>query len=180
MDCFDFIRTFDSLNHKAIAEALARINPELFANLANKSDAAGVPQWALSVADAIKADTIVGAVKLMREANPGLGLKEAVDAMKLARDGNAINCGGKPSETAESLAVIVRKALASTGYTPPPAPKPEPDAKPALLKVWLVRYEMDNTIHSVFREQSHAQHVADSMNANDPCPDVYVSSHFVD
>lgn len=63
-------------NFRAIAIALAKIDPLLFIDLHNQTDVANTPQWIRSVVGHLRSDQLVNAIKECRHAT-GLGLRDA-------------------------------------------------------------------------------------------------------
>lgn len=129
MNIFDLIRNFDSLNHKAIAEHLARNDTAMFVEACLTVAKADVPAWFADVQRHLRLNERVSAIKLVRT-ETGMGLKEAKDTCDLF-DGRSTPYN--PQQVSIDMASRMR-AWAGVAPLPDPVPNSAPQAAPPPAK----------------------------------------------
>lgn len=178
---FDLIKNFDSLNHKAILEALARDNCNMLStglSILERDKQSTAPQWMCDVITLLSNNQLIPGIKLTRE-KTGLGLKEAKDVCDYLR--------GNTEVTFSTNNAFVVNEFIDFGLCNAPKVnvmtlgellKSKLDPKPAVQKyVYILRYSDSEGICGVFSKMD----VAEREQAKCHSPeDMYVTTWEVD
>ena len=168
---FELFRQFDSLNHKAILETLAKMDPEAFqAAVRDTTRGSSAHQWMKEVMDFLEINNFVSAIKVVRTAT-GMGLKEAKDVVDMIRSGE------KPEHTTVAeVSMNVYQQFVSAGM----AKELNKTASLGQLlrdkMVYIVREGCDNSIDAVYGDQAQANKRCMELNGYHPSSDHYVST----
>lgn len=165
LSLFDLFRKFESLNHKAILETLAKGAPDMFLQaVSNTVEFESAPAWMLQVIEFLNANQKVLAIKECRSAT-GMGLKESKDTIDMLCHGEG--CPGSANEDS----INFYKKFVQMGFTVAGCVKPHVDQP--LLQVFCARFN-DGSIYGIFKQRRLAQAVVDRKAAE------FVSNHYVD
>jgi ribosomal protein L7/L12 len=150
---FDLVTNFAKLDHKAIAEHVARNDQGLFTEAVLSYTKAPCPPWFDKLLPELAQNRRVSCIKMIRE-NANLGLKEAKDALDLY-DGHY-----EPMSPVSVSVQLADQMKAWAGQIVTPEVKVEPTPAPVVeLKpqgVWVVRDD-DRYVAQVFWVESAAR-----------------------